>query len=917
MEEILETVLSEDVVSTVALADGGHLTVWASPNGTGTGIWGQRYDAAGVEVGAIYPIYTSAAPLGTSVSTEMARLDNGDIALVFAANDADASGIYHVTLDQFGQLDGMVPEVANTFETGTQFWHSVSALSGGGYVVTWESSGQDGSGLGVFGQVFSAAGVPVGSEFQANSYTTSNQHIQNVTGLADGGFLVTWYSAAGQWGSDASGGIFAQRFDATGTATGVEFHVNTSTDGTQYDPYVVDLQDGGFAVLWTSHETDNTGLFFQRYDADGATVGEETQAAGLTGFNRFDKVTSVIKLQDGGFAVLWNDVSETALKVQSFDIQGNAITDIHSIATNAERVTTNNPPDLDQLADGRLVVTWVTQGDAYREILQAPPATAESSIGQGPEEILETVLSEDVVSTVALADGGHLTVWASPNGTGTGIWGQRYDAAGVEVGAIYPIYTSAAPLGTSVSTEMARLDNGDIALVFAANDADASGIYHVTLDQFGQLDGMVPEVANTFETGTQFWHSVSALSGGGYVVTWESSGQDGSGLGVFGQVFSAAGVPVGSEFQANSYTTSNQHIQNVTGLADGGFLVTWYSAAGQWGSDASGGIFAQRFDATGTATGVEFHVNTSTDGTQYDPYVVDLQDGGFAVLWTSHETDNTGLFFQRYDADGATVGEETQAAGLTGFNRFDKVTSVIKLQDGGFAVLWNDVSETALKVQSFDIQGNAITDIHSIATNAERVTTNNPPDLDQLADGRLVVTWVTQGDAYREILQARPVAGFGSQGVISGTSSNDVIDGTYQDAEGDGVSVADDFILAVAGDDIINSADGDDVIYGGSGNDLIDGGAGNDTLTGDAGTDTLTGGSGADVFVLKPNSGSDTITDFDVSEGDLFQIHGLSGQSEINLLQIGGDTEIRTTSGDVLAVVEGVHLTDFSNFLFG
>lgn len=79
----------------------------------------------------------------------------------------------------------------------------------------------------------------------------------------------------------------------------------------------------------------------------------------------------------------------------------------------------------------------------------------------------------------------------------------------------------------------------------------------------------------------------------------------------------------------------------------------------------------------------------------------------------------------------------------------------------------------------------------------------------------------------------------------------------------------------------------------------------------------MTGGSGADVFVFKPNTGTDTITDFDAAAGDLIQIYGVPGQSEINLVQVGGDTEIRTTAGDVLVIVESVYLTNFSNFLFG
>lgn len=144
--------------------------------------------------------------------------------------------------------------------------------------------------------------------------------------------------------------------------------------------------------------------------------------------------------------------------------------------------------------------------------------------------------------------------------------------------------------------------------------------------------------------------------------------------------------------------------------------------------------------------------------------------------------------------------------------------------------------------------------------------TNNlfQPDIDQLQDGRLIFTWQDYlgADIYQTTLDKPPAAEFGSVGVILGNSGNDTINGTFFDTEGDAVSTDDDFVLAGAGDDTVNPIDGDDVIYGGSGNNLLLGGAGNDFLSGDDGVDTLTGDGGADVFVFKPDTEPDTITDF-------------------------------------------------------
>ena len=61
-------------------------------------------------------------------------------------------------------------------------------------MVTWRGGDQDGSGYGVFGQRYAADGTATGTEFQVNTYTSDNQQEPSVTGLADGGFVVTWMS---------------------------------------------------------------------------------------------------------------------------------------------------------------------------------------------------------------------------------------------------------------------------------------------------------------------------------------------------------------------------------------------------------------------------------------------------------------------------------------------------------------------------------------------------------------------------------------------------------------------------------------------------------------------------------------------------------------------------------------------------
>ncbi len=137
----------------------------------------------------------------------------------------------------------------NTYTTGDQYIPSVSTLSTGDFVVAWKDySGEDGSGTGVFGQIFNATGSKVGNEFQVNTYTTGDQVVPSVSSLTNGNFVIAWWDTSGQDGN--GNGVFGQIFNATAAKVGNEFQVNTYTTGNQADPSVSSLSTGNFVVTW-------------------------------------------------------------------------------------------------------------------------------------------------------------------------------------------------------------------------------------------------------------------------------------------------------------------------------------------------------------------------------------------------------------------------------------------------------------------------------------------------------------------------------------------------------------------------------------------------------------------------------------------------------------------------------------------
>jgi hypothetical protein len=658
-------------------------------------------DVSNLEAGATNEVVVSGVPDGATLS---AGQDNGDgtwtlsvadtegLTVTPAENsDADFSLSVDVNSTQDGTtvttsdtidvtVDGVADGAAVSFEVGsgstfeaqvnTTTQHdqkdpSVTTLSDGGYVVAWESKNQDGDGTGVYGQRFDENGDAVGGEFQVNSETDGDQGNPSITALADGGYVVAWESEDQDGDED---GVYAQRYDSDGNTVGSEFQINSETDGDQSKPTITAMSDGGFVAVWESEDQDgdDDGVYGQRFDANGDTVGGEFQ------------------------------------------------------------------------------ISSETDGD------------------------------QKGVSLTETADGGFVAVWESKDqdGDGSGVYGQQFDADGDTV--------------------------GDEFQVNSETDED-------------QKDP-----------------SVTALSGGGFVVVWESEDQDGDGEGVYGQRYDANGDAVGGEFQVNTETDGKQKDAAITETADGGFVVVWASKD----QDGDGeGVYGQKFDANGDTVGGEFQVNIETDDKQSKPSVDSLPNGNIIVSWESKGQDGhkKGIFSREINTDypdgGTPVNIEVSASDSDGSE--------------GLSITVADVPDGATLSAGVD--------------NGDGTWTLAEGDLDNL-----LVTQADGDDSALNLTVTVTTTEDGTQATSLSDDANDIDLGS-----------SDDILFAGGGDDLIDGGAGEDVIYGEAGADTIDGGSGDDTLFGGAGDDILTGGSGDDImfggsgndlFLFGEDSGNDTVS---------------------------------------------------------
>jgi hypothetical protein len=319
----------------------------------------------------------------------------------------------------------------NASTTDLEVTPSVSAGSGG-FVVAWSSSGgYGGAPADVLGQRYAGDGTPQGPEFRVNTYTTGSQSLPAVAVGPSGGFVVAW---TGEGPGDLSGGVFAQRFAATGAPLGPEFRVNTSTTELQFAPSVAADSVGNFVVAWSSggYGGNPADVLGQRFASDGTPLGAEFRVNTYTTYGQYRPAVAADSA--GNFVVVWDGSRAD----DTSGVSGQRFASSGAFLGPEFRVNTTTTdfqiiPSVAADAAGNFVVAWTTSqgyGGAPPDIFGQRFAGDGTPLG--PEFGIATYTTNGQNRTAIAADpaGSFVVVWDSfgQDGDATGVFGQRYNA---------------------------------------------------------------------------------------------------------------------------------------------------------------------------------------------------------------------------------------------------------------------------------------------------------------------------------------------------------------------------------------------------------------------------------------------------------------------------------------------------------
>ena len=358
----------------------------------------------------------------------------------------------------------------------------------------------------------------VAEEFPINDTTSGHQYAPSIAMSADGSFVVVW-------GDGPSYTIRGRRFDRSGSPAGSDRELG----GWALSAVVAADADGDFVVAWSGGFY--YGLYHRRFNRDGSANGP---AIFLTDNDAYWH--DVAMAPDGDYVVVWADFQNNILTERSAAPSSGAgewdYASLHeAVQTVQDADAGGGYPTVAMDAQGRSVVAWTRSYSAsgIDEIRARRFDRAGNPVGASFVVSTDRAADKDQLDAAAAPDASFVVVWRAlgQDGDDTGIFGQLFDAAGRRVGRELQINTQVE--GAQKQPAVAVGATGAFIVVWTSEGQDGSGdgIFGQRYDHAGRRDG--PELAINLETaGDQADASVAIDPGGLAVVVWESSaGEDG------------------------------------------------------------------------------------------------------------------------------------------------------------------------------------------------------------------------------------------------------------------------------------------------------------------------------------------------------------------------------------------------------
>ena len=637
---------------------GNFIIAWRDERDGNQDIYAQRYDSSGAPIGSDFKVNDDADSANQDLPA-IASDAEGNLVIAWQDERNGDYDIYAQRYDSTGTPLGANFKVSDDIGTAIQVGAAIAVDGSGNFIITWydhRSNNWD-----IYAQRYDSSGNPLGANFKVNDdIFYDDQCYPAIAVYGSGNFIITWQDAR-----NGSYDIYVQRYDSSGTPLGSNFKVNDDSGPSVQDhPAIAVDGSANFIITWCDKRNGNQDIYAQRYDSSATALGVNFKVNDDPTAT-YQRNPAVAADSAGNFIITWEDWRNGIhfdIYVQRYDSSGTPLS-INFMVNDDVGYARQDHPDIAIDGDGNFVITWkdyrfTDYGDIFAQRYDSSgiPLGSNFPVNDNPG-----AGGCNFPAVAADNSGNFVVTWEGADG-GTSypdLFARRYDASGT-------------PLGPSFKVND---DIGDCYQIYPAIATDRSGNFviawvddrHIDFDIFAQRfdSSGTPQGANFEVNGDdmgafQFFPAVAMDEEGNFIIAWIDNrmGDDD----IVAKRYNPSGQVLNSDFRANDVPGSALFpgfitpaaIPAITTVGGGNFVIAWTDERNEtWWPD----IYAQRYNSYCTRIGTNFRVNDdSITVLQWSVSIASDGRRNFIITWADDRNDNWDIYAQKFDSSGTPLG---------------------------------------------------------------------------------------------------------------------------------------------------------------------------------------------------------------------------------------------------------------------
>jgi len=426
-------------------SSGNFMVVWEDYRSANSDIYAQCYTSRGVAQGTNFRVNDDSG-YSDQVSPSIAVGRGGNFVVVWTDYRNGDSDIYAQRYNSSGEAQGANFQVNEDSRYLMTFEPAITADAEGNFVVVWRHEwyfpGASGTDANIYGQRYNSSGEAQGANFRVNDGLSGSQSYPAIAVDGGGNFVVVWKDEGDGMNPH---GIYAQRYTSSGAKQSANFRVNDDSGFSyKFCPAIAVDAGGNFMVAWVDSRKGNyknCDIYAQRYNSSGIAQGINFQVNDISGSVDFLSGPSVSLDSGGNFLVVWHDYrnGDPDIYAQRYSSNG-AKQDANFRVNDDSGSCFQLHPAVSGDISGNVLVVWEDERNLDSDIY------AQRYTSSGAKQGANFRVNDDSSSSwqwypaiAADPSGNFVVVWEDYRNGDPDIYAQLFDSQGQRIGSNYRV----------------------------------------------------------------------------------------------------------------------------------------------------------------------------------------------------------------------------------------------------------------------------------------------------------------------------------------------------------------------------------------------------------------------------------------------------------------------------------------------